>query len=346
MDGEIELRPVIASYSGSSYNAIKSYLDKPVLDVIAGVARSPALQSQLDPEVCAELIEMHVFTTVDSWIRLDTAVFLEEDLREVNRFASTFGQELAGLVGAAAAPLRSEPPVVTNFLVGIIGIVQSLGHALREAQMTLDWWNYGGKYARSKVDFEQNCEAAAAAGPDLLNKTILRGDRYTAVFTGPGGETFPIQPACSAPGQAGYIWQINHFLTDAFALLLSGQAEHPALRSAAEQAGLFRNGQPEAAVLTNETISRHLPAIQNVRTIVRDYSFGKLPSIQELLYSTTGGRQGVPAGNMHLHLWRYLRRAVARALYTSGFFTDRVPETGVITIFYENNIGILNELLS
>jgi hypothetical protein len=47
---------------------------------------------------------------------------------------------------------------------------------------------------------------------------------------------------------------------------------------------------------------------------------------------------------MELHLFRYLRRAVARELYASGLFSDRVPETGTITIFFENDVEILNEL--
>ena len=36
--------------------------------------------------------------------------------------------------------------------------------------------------------------------------------------------------------------QLNLYLTDAYAQLLSGQIDHPALRSAAAQAGLIREG--------------------------------------------------------------------------------------------------------
>ena len=51
------------------------------------------------------------------------------------------------------------------------------------------------------------------------------------------------------------------------------------------------------------------------------------------------------AKNLMLNLWRYLRRAVARELYATGFFTDRVPEAGSITVFYENDVEMLDELL-
>jgi hypothetical protein len=100
----------------------------------------------------------------------------------------------------------------------------------------------------------------------------------------------------------------------------------------------------ETAVLTNDSLEKYLPTIQKVGDLVREYYLGKLGEMEKLLLSTAAGRQGVPAGHMSLHLWRYLRRAVAQELYTTGVFTDRVPETGQITIFFENNVEILNEL--
>jgi hypothetical protein len=72
----------------------------------------------------------------------------------------------------------------------------------------------------------------------------------------------------------------------------------------------------------------------------------RLDSLRDLLKSTTCGRRGVPTQNMMLNLWRYLRRALAKTLYAKGFFTDRAPETGVIAIFYENNVELLDRLLS
>jgi hypothetical protein len=50
----------------------------------------------------------------------------------------------------------------------------------------------------------------------------------------------------------------------------------------------------------------------------------------------------VPAENMMLNLWRYIRKAIAREMYATGFFMDCVPERGVITIFYENQLEELD----
>ena len=67
--------------------------------------------------------------------------------------------------------------------------------------------------------------------------------------------------------------------------------------------------------------------------------------MNDLLMSTTSGRQGVPAENMMLHLWRYLRRAIAQEMYASGFFSDRIPKDGRITIFYKNGVPVIEKLL-
>ncbi len=346
-DRAIELRPVIASYSGEAYRAIQGYLSRRVLNLIARAAVSPGDVAGFDPQTCAELIEMHVLKEADGRFQLDTAVFLEEDLWVINRFAASFAKDLAGRVAEAAAPMQSELPAITNFVVGILGIVQSLGQAVRKAGISVDWPNYRGRYARSKVDFEQICAASAAAGPDLLNKTILRGWRYTAVFTGPGGETFPIRLPWEnhAQGQMELIRRTNEFMIDAYAMLLTGQIEHPALRSAAERAGLIRDGKSQTAVLTKESFGIHLPVLANVRRITCEYYYDKLGAMNDLLQSTTSGKAGVPIANMNLHLWRYLRRAVARELYAAGVFTDLIPETGAITIFYQNDVEVIHELL-
>jgi hypothetical protein len=343
----MHLRPAIASYSGRSYAAIKAFLDSDVLDVIARVADSPVPQAGLDGQICDGLVEMHVFTEEDGLIRLGTAVFLEEDIQRINAAALQFGQELAAQVAEEAAWMRDEAPEIRNFLVGMIGIQQGLGVALRAEGTALDWRNYGGRYARSKVDFYQVCDAYETLGPDLQIKTVLRGTRFTAVFIGPGGESYPLraQQASGAADPAAYVGYLNAFLTDAYAMLIAGELESPALRSATEQVGLFRDGVPAASVITNETIGPYIPTIQGVQRITHDYYTSQLGSFRELLRSTTSGRQGVPVENLMQNLWRYLRRAITRELYATGFFTDRVPEAGAITVFYDNDVAMLDELL-
>lgn len=85
--------------------------------------------------------------------------------------------------------------------------------------------------------------------------------------------------------------------------------------------------------------------MQEVGRITHAYFAGQLASIRELLRSTTCGRQGVPPENMMLNLWRYIRRAVARELYATGFLRDGAPGAGVITVFHESSVRVLDELL-
>ncbi len=342
----MDLEPRIASYSAQSSQAIHRFLDRRALDAVARVAQAPVKCTELDHGLCDELIEMHVFREQDGLIRLDTAVFLEEDIHRVNDAASQYAQELARLVIQAAAHMRDEPPAVVNFLIGIVAIGQSLHHALKDELLALDWKGYTGRYAQSKVDFDQVCAARQALGPDLQNKNVLRGEQFTAVFIGPGGPSYLLHAnQASSPGDAETLRQLNLFLTDAYAQLVSGQTDHAALRLAAERVGLFRDGKPEAFVLTNVTIEKYLPTIQAVGQITYTYNAGKLGALRELLASTTSGRQDVPPENMMMHLWRYIRRAIASELYASGFFKDTITETGMITVFFENNVQMLSELL-
>lgn len=331
----MELKPTIASYSGESFAAISRFLTPEVVDTVARVAAGPVGSTALDPHIAEELQEMHVLREEQGVVRLATAVFLADDIARINTVASQMGAELAGQVADAASALQGEHPVTVNFLVGIMGIGQSHGHLLRREGIAVDWSGYGGKYARAKVDFNEVCPAFAALGPDLQNKGVNRGNRYTAVFIGPGGVNYLLR---SQPG--AYVGHLNTYLTDAFADLLSGRAHDPALWAAAEAAGLA-----ESPVLTAAAIERYLPALRTISEITRTYFLDKLGSLQELLTTTTSGRQGVPPACMMMNLWRYLRRAIAKELYASGIFTDRAPETGQITLFYANSIGDLDALL-
>jgi hypothetical protein len=55
-----------------------------------------------------------------------------------------------------------------------------------------------------------------------------------------------------------------------------------------------------------------------------------------MLKKTTPGRQGVPSSELVVNFVRYVRKQTARRLYEEGYFTDQLPGTGAITVFYEN----------
>lgn len=215
---------------------------------------------------------------------------------------------------------------------------------MRESGLAVDWAGYGGKYARSKVDFYAVCDAQEALGPDLLNKNVFHGERYSAVFIGPGGPSYLLRP--DAAGDCpGYVAALNAHLTDAYAALLAGALDDAALRSAAERVGLWRDGDPAAPVITAEAMARYAPTVDAVSATTASFFADKIDTMRALLTSTTGGRQGVPPKHMMLNLWRYVRRSIARGLYAEGILTDRLPDTGLTTVFYANDVALLARLL-
>ncbi len=341
------LKPVIASYSGESYRAIARALDARALDLVARVAESPLVATQVDLESANELVEMHVLAREGGLLRLDTAVFVEEDIRALDPLVQDYSSGLVRLIAEPVSSLRGERPEVVNFVVGILGIGQALGHAFRDEGAAVDWRSYGGRYASSKVDFDEVCDAYLATGEDLQTKTIQRGDRYTAVFIGPGGVSYLLRAdeSQTSGGTPEYTRALNVFLTDAYAMLITGELDSAAPRRCAEEVGLFRDGVPLTSVLTNRSIGRYLPTIGALGQITYDFATGKLDGIRSFLRSTRSRRQGVPVESQVLNLWRYLRKGVARKLYESGVFTDPVPEAGLITVFYANDAEAITRLL-
>jgi hypothetical protein len=237
------LKPVIASYSGESYARIKQCLDDPILDVIAQVARAPQPSAEIPREVAAELVEMHVFVVQDGLVRLNTAVFLKSDIKNILSTVSPLAKEFAQRILECGAAFRHAPAEVTSFLAGILGVVQGIGrHMSQKIIGSAEWKEYAGKYARSKVDFDELCDIYETIGPDYLNKTVLPGERYTAVFIGPGGINFQsLNFAVDSPELSKiYAGNLNRYLVDAYAELVAGKIQNEALYAAAEAAHLYQ----------------------------------------------------------------------------------------------------------
>ena len=343
----MKLRPVIASYSGESSSNIKQFLDENVLEVIASIARSPKNSAEIARDVLAELDEMHVLKEQAGLVRLDTSVFLRNDIECILNTVTPLAKESCQRTLECGAAFRNAPPEITIFLGGIIGLVQGLGATLRQKNIGVDWKSYPGKYAQSKVDFDEVCDVYDAIGPDYLNKSVLQGERYTAVFIGPGGHNFLLfTHTMNTPDLSKrYVEHLNRYLVDAYAMLVKGEIQNEPLRASAEAANMYKQGRPRTAVITNETIQEYKSAIQAIIDAASSYYVGKLPILDTLLRSTTAGQQGVPPANMMLNLWRYIRKVTAKELYSYGFFTDMIPEEGTLTVFYENDVELIRQLL-
>ena len=181
----------------------------------------------------------------------------------------------------------------------------------------------------------------------MLNKSVYQGERFTAVFIGPGGVTFPtLLPRPEAPDLArAYTGDPNRYLVDAYAELVVGEREHPSLRAAAEAAGLYREDRLRSIVVTAASIRPYEASMRAIADSAAITYAADLGALEAMLRTTTAGRQGVPTGSMTMHLWRYVRRIVARALYDCGFFRDDVRESGTLTVFYENDVELIRKLL-
>ena len=341
----MKLKPIIASYSEGL--KIRQYLDESVLDAIAVIAQSPRPCAEFASELVAELVEMHVLVEQDGWVKLNTAVFLKRDIENVLKTVEPFANELAERITECGCVFQNDPAEMTIFLGGIIGLVQGMGMSLSQKDANVwEWKNYSGKYARSKVDFDEVCDVYDAIGPDYLNKTVLQGKRYTAVFIGPQEGNFgSLLNASSSERSRNYITHLNRYLVDAYAMLITGEIQNDSLLAAAGAANMYKQESLRTAVITNEHIQKYEDAIQAIIEVASSYYDGKQLVFDELLRSTTSGQQGVAPASMYMNLWRYIRKVTAKALYAHGFFRDSIPEDGCLTVFYENNVELIRRLL-
>ncbi len=343
----MKLKPVIASYSGETFSAIRQCLTDDVLEVVASIAQSPQKRTDIPSTVLSDLINMHVCTEERQMVRLHTAVFLQDDITRIVTAIQPVAEGLSRRILACGAAFQQASPEITIFLAGIIGFGQGLGSLLSQKQIGTERKDYAGKYARSKVDFDESCPAYETLGPDTLNKSVLHGDRYTAVSIGPGGDNFCswLSAGTDSERKRHYVNALNTYLVDAYAQLVTGERSHPSLRAAAEMANLSRQGTWRTAIITNTTIQPYETAIHAILETTSAYYAEHLGFFETLLHTTTAGRQGVSPSHMMMHLWRYIRKVSARTLYDAGFFTDTIPEHGAVTIFYENDVTLLRQLL-
>lgn len=339
----MRLRPSIASYSGEIAARMRAFLTDPVLGTIASVARAPVAAGEIAPAVLGELTEMHVLREEAGMVRLQTAVFLEQDITRVVREAALLAGEAAALVAEHGGGFGDAAPEVTCFLGGVIAIQQGLGLVLERRGLAGAWKAYQGRYARSKVDFDEDCPAYAALGADLQNKSVFRGERYSAVSIGPERPGFLTLAYAGDPPERSrrYLREINCRLVDDYARLLLGEVCDRHLAAAAEMAGFLEDGRPRTSVVTGGIVDRYAPDIGRLTGVVSGFYLDRIPALAELLATTAAGRQGVPASDQMMHLWRYIRRATAKELYAVGFLRDTVPRDGSLTVFVENGNPML-----
>lgn len=335
----MHLIPSVASYLGLQAQ-LKQALTTDHLQLLARVAESPLPQRLASKTILEELLEMHAVRLDDGLVKLATAVFLEQDVERVTEVASSLGKSLAERLLLDGQELLTASPEIRNFLGGVIAAAQGPSRLLQTSGNAVNWRAYTGRYASTKVDFDQDCPAFSALGPELQVKSVQKGEQYTAVFIGPGGTTFvSLLRGFCPPERREYRQQLLRFLTDAYGRLLAGELTSSSLAQTAEQLGLFQNGLPKPILVTPAIYAQYRDVIERIAAASSQLYLEQINQVFTCLRATTAGRQGVPPENMIMHFGRYCRKALARELYAAGFFTDAVPEQGSITVFYANSIS-------
>lgn len=331
----------IASYTGESYRGIEAALTDDVKAIILKLIIEPESASNIDQSLLDELIEMDVFKYSGSRVIPNTAIFLEEDIIKLYDPVSSMATEIVDIVKTEGEALKGSSPNIRNFIGGIIGMGQGLHAALKEMNFASNWQNKSGKYERSKVDFNQECEAYKRFGEDLQIKRIHKGSKYTSVVIGPGTNDY-----CSYLWNAvkdttsyeihSYYNNLATYLTDTFPLLILGKIQDEYLKQVAQTAHI--EVEDKSSVITKEDAEKYQNIILNISKACTEYYLCNIGQIQHILKYTIVGQQGAPIENMMMNFWRYMRKSIAVKLYENRFLNDKVPINGTITLFYENDI--------
>ncbi len=312
------------------------------MELIEAAARAGDGPPHISADTLDELEALHVLRDDGGRIRLTTGVFLQDDVERIIEAVGPKTEELAGGIASAGADLTYAGPELRVFLGGIIGIEGPSRSAADTARQCAP-----GCYPQTKVDFIERCPAFTRLGPDVLNRSVIHGERYTAVFIGPTGHAFKTFTYEIKTGEASerYRRSLNRFLTDSYARLITGKLKNMDLLATAEATNLRRNGQWRSAVVSNEVYDTYQSAVHRIAATAADWYEDHLPAFRKLLAATASGRQGVPPPAMMMNLWRIVRMITARRLYAAGFFTDDIIREGTLTVFYANNVRPLRDAL-
>ena len=341
----MKLKPIVTSYLGFQRRVLETLAEEH-LETVMRIALGEC-GKQYDPSVLIDLEEMHIICSREGRPILNTAVFMKADILQAEKLASTIAKELGEQLARIGEPLTTASPEIRNFLAGTVGAAQGPSALLRKKGLQVNWKDYTGKFASTKTDFEEIFDGHRGPESDWQSKSTVKGERYSAVFIGPGGANYLqlFDLTSNSEDARPFRGHLMVFLTDSLADLIAGNLSNGNLERIAENFGLYENGQPKDIIVTDEIFRRYLPAVRQISQHSTDLYVQSLDRIFEFLRSTTSGRQGVAPENMMMHFARYCRRALADELYRTGFLTDKVRETGSITVFYENSIAELREFL-
>jgi AraC-like DNA-binding protein len=321
-----------------SYLRVQHLMTDEVKELIARIATDTIDARTVDPRTCEELSQARVVRVEDGTIRIDTAVFFEDDLVEIHHVAAQWGADLAERIVALGDRLPEMPPGCRRLLVGMNGIDQSMFELLISEGLAFNHRATGGRYATAKIDLYEVCDAYDRFGPYLSGGYGFHGTRFAVKIIGHDQGIYRyLNAGVSDTDDEQYSFRIaaNEYLTDALGELVLGEVNHPSLAAAAEAAGLMRSGKALVPFITAAEAPAYRDAAGLVRDAVGEFLRSTATETRAFLKGTLPGRQGVSSDKLIVELMRYVRLVTHKSLYESGFYTDSLPEGGNITVFRE-----------
>ncbi len=322
---------------------VEQLLTEEVRDLVARIATGTMGVRSIDPHIAEELRQARVVRFDGDVVRIDTAVFLEDDLLRIHPATERWGADLAKRIIDSAGTLPAMTPDIKRLLVGMNGIDQGVFELLISGGYAFDHRATKGRYAGAKIDFYEVCDAYDRFGPYLSGGYGFHGDRFAVKIIGDDQGIYGFLNAgvgLANEGQYAFRTNVNKYLTDVFGDLLQGRAAHPSLSAAAEGAGLTKSGKCLVPVITESEAPAYSKVVRTVRGVIAEFLRSTAPDMQTFLKDTLPGRQGVAPSKLMVDLMRYVRMIIHKALYDRGFYTDSLLEKGNITVFRELNARI------
>jgi AraC-like DNA-binding protein len=322
---------------------VEQLLNDEVKKLVYRIVTETVKESSVDPHISNELGQARVARVEKGIIRIDTALFLEDDLEKIYVSAGRWGADLARRIIGLAQDLPEMTPECKRLLIGMNGIDRGTFELLISGGYAFDHRSTGGRYAGAKIDFYEVCDAYDRFGPYLSGGYGFTGDRFAVRIIGQDRGIYDyLKAGISEADNEQYSFRINagKFLTDALGDLLSGGFSNPSLTAAAEAAGLMKRGNVLVPIITQAEAPVYSNVVKLVRDIIYEFLRETAPDMKKFLMSTLPGQQGVTPDKLMVDLMRYVRMVTHKTLYENKFYTDSLPRGGNITIFREINAGI------
>ena len=321
-----------------SFLRVQQLLTDKVKELVARIATETMDVRAIDPHICEELHQARIIHVDDGTVRIDTAVFLEDDLIKIHDVAELWGADLTQRITALGEKFPEMSPGIRRLLIGYNGIDVGVFDLLISEGYAFNHKATSGRYASAKIDFYEVCDAYDLFGPYLSGGYGFHGERFGVKIIGQDQGIYRYLTAGISDAddeQYSFRTNANKYLTDALGELLRGEVHHQSLVSVAETAGLMRSGKAVIPFITTAEAPAYWSAVKIVRDAVGEFLRSTASEMEAFSESTLPGKQGVSPDKLIVDLMRYVRMVTHKALYDNGFYTDSLPQGGNITVFRE-----------